>query len=71
MGMRADTADSFYHYLSLNEVLLLRELLDTAMVITDKYFSVGYYLTVGDEPCVNRLFKSGMVRSNRNDIAHP
>ena len=57
MRMRADAADALYEDHGLDEVHVLRQLLDAAVVVSDEYLRVRDLLTVCDETGMDRLLQ--------------
>lgn len=68
--MRADAADTLHQRDCLNEIALLAEFFDSAIVVADENLAVFNLLAFDEEPCMNRLLKGRMIWSDRNGIAH-
>ena len=65
-----DAADTLDQNEGLDGVSLGAELFDAAVVIADENLRVLYDLALGKKLCVYRLFKGGMVRADRHNVAH-
>ena len=70
VGVRTDAAHALHQNVGLDEVALLGQLLNAAVVITNKHLGIGDLFAVYGETSVDRLFQRGMVRSDRNGITH-
>ena len=70
MGMRTDSADTLHQHQCLNEVSFLSEFFDASVIIANKNLRIPDFLSFYDQSRMDRLFESGVIRPNRNDIAH-
>ena len=70
VGVRADAADALHQRNGLDEIALLAQLFNAAVVVADKNLGIGDALAVHDQLGMDGLLKRGMVGADGNCVTH-